>query len=241
MPLLGPLYDLPWLAIVFAAVAVAGVARLARAVLPSDPLAPPIAAALALIAPPLRETGPGVLAAAGIVWAIGEAVAHAREPSARHRIAAIASTAITTVAAPWLGLGLALALALGMRRVLALAPALLAVALIVAFRVLPAPDLGAFVAASGRASVVLGAGLLGTAFGVATSLPRVGWLALAIALAVAHAIAIDHDPTPAIALLAAGCAIVPGAIARVAEKRHRTLVTLLAAAPLIGLALVAAL
>lgn len=241
MVLLGPLYDMQWLAVVFAAFAVAGVARLARAVLPADPLAPPIAAALALIAPPLREIGPGVLAAAGAVWAIGEAVAHARAPSTRHVAIAIAGAAVATIAAPWLGVALAVLLALGLRNALALAPALIGAALIIALGPLPAPDLGAFVADSGRASIVLGAGLLGTAFGAATGLPHVRWLALAIAVAIAHAIAIDHDATPAIALLAVGCAIVPGAIARLAEKRHRTLVTLLAAAPLVGLAVAAAL
>jgi len=96
------------------------------------------------------------------------------------------------------------------------------------------------VATSGRgaAAVVVGAGLLGAAFGAATGLPAARWLALALAIAAASAIVVDHDPTVLLALLAIGAAIIPGAVVRVIP-RQRHVVAAAAIVPL-GLAAVLA-
>jgi hypothetical protein len=246
----------------FGAVALVGVMRAARALLPKDPAAGAIAASLLLLAPPFRDAagraGPAMLAACGAVWAIALAAGAAREPAPRRAAGALACAGVAIGAAPWLGALLALLVVAWLararaayRNVLAAGAGVLGVLLVVAWAGasgrLPeaAPDLAAVIAASGRGAggVVVGAGLLGAAFAAATRLPSAGWLAAAIAVAAGHAIAFDHEPAALLALLAVGAAIVPGAIVRAAAatsasgRRHA--VALVAGVPLVGAALAA--
>jgi hypothetical protein len=102
------------------ALAVAGILRAARALLPKDPLAGVAGAIVLVVAPPFREAagtaGPAMLATAGAVWAAAFALEHARAPSPRTALAAIASVAVSAGAAPWLGLGLGALIAAWLRR-----------------------------------------------------------------------------------------------------------------------------
>jgi hypothetical protein len=220
----------------FGAIALVGVMRAARALLPNDPVVGAIAAILLLLAPPFRDAagraGPAMLAACGAVWAIALAAGAAREPAPRRAAGALACAGVAVGAAPWLGAMLAIAVVIWLarareayRNVLAAGAGVLGLLLIVlwagASGRLPEadPDLAAVVAASGRGAggVVVGAGLLGATFAAATRLPQAGWLAAAIAIAAGHAIAFDHEPAALLALLAVGAAIVPGAIVRAAS------------------------
>ncbi|HWO26612.1 MAG TPA: hypothetical protein VNO30_48115 [Kofleriaceae bacterium] len=246
----------------FGALALVGVMRAARALLPKEPVAGAVAAVLLLLAPPFRDAagraGPAMLAACGAVWAIAVAAGAAREPSPRRAAGALLCAGVTIGAAPWLGALLAIGIVLGLGRaradyrdVLAACAGGLGLLLVVLWAgargPLPAadPDLAAVVAASGRgaAGVVVGAGLLGAAFAAATRLPRAGWLAAAIAVAIGHAIAFDHEPAALLALFAVGAAIVPGAVVRAAAaaaasgRRHA--MALVAGVPLVLAALAA--
>ena len=241
-----------------------GVMRVARVLLPRDPIAGAAAAILLGLAPPFRDAaglaGPAMLGACGAVWAVALAIEAAREPAPRRAVGALACAGIALGAAPWLGALLAASIAAGLARArpayrgvlaagLGVLGALVAAMWLGAAGRLPAaaPDLPAVVAATGRgaAGVVVGAGLAGAAFAALTGLPAAGWLAAALAVAAGHAIAFDHDPVALLALLAAGAALVPGALVRVvasssaAAGARRHLAALAAGAPLVGVALLA--
>nr|MDQ3369755.1 hypothetical protein [Myxococcota bacterium] len=98
LPVGEPGFRLALLNAVLGAVVLAGVIRAARALRPRDPVAGVIGALLLLLAPPFRDAagfaGPAMLAAAGAIWALAFATAHARAPSARLAAAALAGVAI---------------------------------------------------------------------------------------------------------------------------------------------------
>ncbi|HEY5936405.1 MAG TPA: hypothetical protein VIU61_17260, partial [Kofleriaceae bacterium] len=206
-----PAFRLAVLNAVLGAIVLVGVLRAARALLPKDPFAGVVAVALLAIAQPFHRAaafaGPEMLATAGTVWTIALALAHVRAPSPRTAALALASTAIVVGSAPWLGAALLAGLLFWIGR--SLPRPLLAVALgtigvlailwwIDAVGALPParPDLGAVVAASGPAALLVGAGLLATAFALATGLPHARWLAGAIAIAAGHALVFDPAPGP---------------------------------------------
>jgi hypothetical protein len=247
-------FRLAVLAALLGALTLTGVVVAVRALLPKDPFAGVIAAAVLVLAPPVREAsataGPSMLAACGVVWAIAAAAAHARTRSVRDAALALAAVAAVIGSAPWLGAAFAmmmlgwLARAGAARDHLAIgAGALGAIVLVLwigAVGRLPAPalDLTAMVAASGRGAgaIVVGGGLLGAAFAAATGLPLARWLALAIVLVGLHAVAFDPAPAPLLAALAIGIAVIPSAIAR-AVPLPRTWVVLAAGIPLVAVAL----
>jgi len=236
---------------VLGAIVLVGVLRAARALLPKDPFAGVVAVVLLAIAQPFHLAaafaGPRMLAAAGLVWAIAFALAHARAPSTRQAFAALACTAIVIGSAPWLGAVLLVALLAWFGRALPrqqLALVLAAIGAVVvllwidAIGALPAarPDLAAVLAASAPAALLVGAGLVSAAFALATGLPHARWLGLAIALASGHAIVFDPDPTPLLALLAVATAVIPSAVVRVIpERRHA--IALAAGIPMIAVAI----
>ncbi|MGN6106065.1 MAG: hypothetical protein ACTHU0_13235, partial [Kofleriaceae bacterium] len=253
VPVGEPAFRLALLNAVLGVVVLAGVLRAARALLPRDPIAGGIGVILLALAPPFRDAagfaGPSMLAAAGAIWAIACAAEHARAPSARRAAGAIAAIAVVVGSAPWLGAALALAVFAWLapttpRGVLAGGAAGIG-ALILAWWADalgalpgPTPSLTATVAATGRgaAAVVVGAGLLGIAFAAATRLAFARWLALAAVIALGHAIAFDHAPAPLLAVLAVGCAVVPGAVVRAVASERRHLVAAAAGLPLAGAA-----
>lgn len=206
-----------WIRAVLAAVTLAGVVACARVLVPRDPVAGVVGAALLVLAPPFRLTAvagsiPAIAAAAACVWAAAFVIGHARAPSPRHRAAAIAAIALALVA--WVAAARARTSVVD-------------------------PSLTALVAATGvgSAAVVVGAGLLGVTFGAVTGLPHARLLALAVAIVTAHAIVFDHQPAALLALLAAGVAVIPSAIVRVVGSPRRTLVALGAGVPLVIAAL----
>ena len=229
------------------AVTLAGVVAAARAALPKDPIAGVIAAVLLVIAPPFREAtaaaSPSLLAAAGAVWALAGVIGK------RLPIALLGATAVIG-SAPWLGAAITIAAFAYLARTgarrdhLALGAGAIGLALVVlwlgALGSLPEldPSLTAMVGATGRgaAAIVVGAGLLGAAFGAATGLAPARLVCAAIALALVHAIVVDPSAAPLLALLAVGCAVIPSAVARVAGLERRTLVAAVAGVPLIGAA-----
>ncbi len=247
---------------VLGALVLLGVMRAARALLPKDPVAGAVAALLLALTPPFRDAagfaGPSMLAACGAVWAFALAAAAARESTPRAAAGALACAGVTIGAAPWLGALLALLIVAWLsrareayRNVLAAGAGVLGALLVVmwagAIGRLPGadPSLSGVVAATGRgaAGIVVGAGLLGAAFAALTRLASAGWLAAAIALAAGHAIAVDREPAALLALLAAGAALVPGAIVRVAAassaSTRRHAVAVVAGVPLLGAAIAA--
>ncbi|MEJ7596512.1 MAG: hypothetical protein WKG01_01275 [Kofleriaceae bacterium] len=248
-----PAFRLGVLNAALAALVLVGVLRAARALLPKDPIAGLAPVVLLAIAQPMREAaafaGPHMLAAAGLVWAIAFALTHARAPSPRLALAAFACGAITIGAAPWLGAALVVALVVRFWRTvprpqLVLAAACLGVLAIAwwigAVGMLPvrASSLSRVVAATSHAAPLVGIGLLGAAFALATGLASARTLVVAIAIAAIHAIAIDPDPTPVLALLAIAGAVIPAAVVRVIpERRH--LVAAVAGLPLVVVALLA--
>ncbi|MBA3461358.1 MAG: hypothetical protein H0T46_15450 [Deltaproteobacteria bacterium] len=241
---------------VLGALTLAGVVAAARAVLPKDPIAGLVGAVLLALAPPFRDAAafatPSLLAACGAVWAFAGAAAHAREPAVRQLTIALVGAAAVIGSAPWLGAVLTVATIAWLdrsnakREHLAIGTGAIGIAMITwwlgSLGALPGvdPSLTAMVAASGQgaAAIVIGTGLLGAAFGAATSLAPARALLAWIVLAVAHAIVIDHAAEPLLGLLAIGCAIVPSAVARVMPEK-RALVVPLAGVPLVGAALAA--
>jgi hypothetical protein len=248
------------------ALAVAGVLRAARALLPKDPIAGVAGAVVLVVTPPFREAagtaGPAMLATAGAVWAVAFALEHARAPSARTALASLASSAVVAGASPWLGVFLGALLGAWLwrassvkksarkvrersqRAVIAGAGTAGALAILWWWRALgevPVPFAGdasnfLTVTGHGAAAAVLGAGLLGAAFGAATGLRAARWLAAAIAVA---AVASLHDPVPVLALLAIPIAVIPSALARVLPTTDRALIAVAAGLPLVGGAVVA--
>lgn len=250
-------FRLGLLGAVLGALTLAGVVRAAHALLPKDPLAGLAGAALLVLAPPFRDAAgtadPSMLAACGAVWAIAAALDHARAPSRRAAALALAMVAVIVGAAPWLGAALAVLVIAWLARtgasqdLLAIGVASLGAVMALLWSGAvgsppgAAPSLSAMVATTGRgaAAVVVGAGLLGTAFGAATGLPRARGLALALVVTAAHAMIVAPDPAPVLAVLAVGASVIPSAVARVLANLRRELVTLAAAAPLVGVAVVA--
>ncbi len=243
------------LAAVLGALTLAGVVAACRALLPKDPAAGVVSAVLLGLAPPLRDAAgfaaPSLLAACGTVWMISFAVEHAHTPSRRGAARTFAAIAIVIGSAPWLGTALAIPIVgwiarpRSSRRVIPIGIGALGV-LVTVWGIsasgrlpAPAPSLTAMVSASGVGSsaIVIGAGLLGTAFGAVTGLPHARWLAIAIAITAAHAIVIDPQPAPLLGLLAIGCAVIPSAIVRAVGSPRRTLVAVVAGVPLVGGAL----
>lgn len=245
---------------VLGATLLVGVLRAARAVLPKDPIAGVIAVVLLALAPPFRDAagfaGPSMLAATGVVWALALAIEHAREPSARRALGALACVAVTIGSAPWLGAALGPLVVGWLWRagkgvhkndVITVGVFMVGVMMVVlwlgAVGSLPAasPDASLVVAASARgsASIVVGAGLLGLAFAAVTNLASARWLAAALVIAVVHAVVVDHDVTALLALLAIGCAVIPSAIVRAVGSSRRHTVALAAGAPLVVVAALA--
>ena len=255
LPVAEPGVRLGVLSALLGAFVILGVIHAARALLPRDRIAGLAGASLLFVAPPFRDAaafaGAAMLVACGVVWSVACAAAHAREPSPRRALGALASAAIVLGSAPWLGAPLLVAIALWLARSGAargvLAGGIAAIgALTIALWIGalgrmpdPAASLGAFVAASGRgaAAVVIGAGLLGIAFATVTRLASAAWLAAVTTLVVAHAIMIDPEPTSVLALCAVGAAVIPSAVVRLLPAQ-RHLVAAIASAPLVGIALV---
>ena len=237
---------------VLGAVLLVGVARIARGLFPNDPVAGLVGVIVLLVARPFREAaafaGPAMLASCGIVWAVAFALAHARTPSRSSALAALAFATIAIGSAPWLGALIAILVALwlwrtGAREAVKLATLPLGIVIVVlwigAEGSLPelAFDAQAAIAATTPATIIVGAGLLGTGFAALTDLPHVRWLAVAIVLAAVYAVAIDLQPLPLLAVLAAGASIIPGAIVRVLGTHRRHVVAAVAGLPIAGGAL----
>ena len=254
LPVGEPGFRLAVLSALLGAIAIAGVIRAARALLPDHPIAAITGAFLLFIAPPFRDAagfaGPAMLATAGVIWTFALAAHHAREASARTALAALACAAIVVGTAPWLGAPLLVVIALWLARTGAARGLLAAgVAAIGAVTIVlwigavgrmpdPKADFAAFVTASGRgsAAVVVGVGLLGVAFAVVTKLANAIWLAVVAAIVVAHTILIDREPTILLAMFAVGAAVLPAAIVRMLPAR-RHVVAVVASVPLAGAAL----
>lgn len=240
-------FRLGLLGAVLGALTVTGVVAAARAWLPKDPLGGVIGAILLALAPPFRDAvgfaDPSILAACGVVWTIAGAL--------RGSVSALPWAAAVVGSSPWLGLALlVIAVAwLGKRgidrSVLALAIAALGVLAIVLWATAigpfpsPSSSFAALVAgtANGAASVVIGSGLLGVAFGAATGLPSARWLGGIVVATAAAAILAEPSPAPLLAVLAVGVAVIPSAIVRAVSAQRRSLVTLGAGVPLVAMAL----
>ena len=246
LPFGEPGFRLALLGALLGAIAVAGVLRAATELMPKDPAVGVIAAALLFVAPPFRDaSGASLLAASGAVWALAFAVR--REATARDALAALACAGVAIGAAPWLGAPLLVAIGIAVSRTAPRSLLALAVGAIGALAVLlwigaigrmadPHVAFGAFITSSAPAAVLVGIGLLGTAFAAVTRLPNARWLVALVAIAVAHAVFVDPDPTVVLALLAVGAAVIPGAIVRMLpERRH--VVAAAAGVPLLGIAL----
>ncbi len=245
------------LAAVLGAATLAGVVAAGRALLPRDPAAAGVGAGLLFLAPPFHDAagtaGPAMLTAAGVVWTVAAALAHARTPTPRRAVTTLLAVGVVIGSAPWLGAGLALAVLPWLSRrgtraeLLAAGTAALGLGIVALWSDtsgrLPGAgsSLTAMVIASGggAAAVVIGAGLLGTAFGAVTGLPAARPLGGLLTLVLAHAIVVDPAAAPALALLAVGAAILPGAVVRAVGSPRRTLIAAAAGAPLLGAALAA--
>ena len=238
---------------VLAAIAIAGVMRSARALLPKDPIAGIVAALLLAVAPGFREAaGPALLATAGCTWTLAFVIELARADESTPTsigLAALGCTAIVVGSAPWLGLGLAIAVAAIAARtmpstILAIALGAIGVTITALWSTavgrLPGanPGLVALVdAGRGAGAVALGAGLLGIAFGAATRLPLASRVALVAGIAVVHAIVTGRDATSALAILTVGAAVIPVAVLRASGSTRRHLVVACAGIPLVGAAI----
>lgn len=248
-----PGFRLAVLSALLGAVTLLGVIHAVRALLPAQPVAATLSAVLLVLAPPWRlaaaQPGPAMLAACGTVWALAFALEQARDPNPRRALSALAACAVVVGSAPWLGLGLLVLVGAWHRKTTPLVPALAGLgALIVllwlgAFGSLPPirSDLAAAVAATGvgSASLLVGVGLLAGAFGALTGLPHARGLFGAILLAAVHAVLVDPSASPLLGLFAIAVGIVPVAITRILPKEspRRSLVSVIAAVPLVGLAL----
>ncbi len=248
VPVGEPGFRLAVLGAVLGAVLVLGVIRAARALLPKDPLAGVVGGLLLVLAPPFRDAAgfadPSILAACGVVWAF--ALAADREATARHAVGALASAAVAIGAAPWLGAPLLVVVGLWLARTAPRSLLVLGVGAIGGLVVVlwigaigrmpdPRADLGAFVTATSPAAVLVGIGLVGTAFAALTNLPAARWLLAFAALAAAHAMFVDPHPTIVLALFAIGASVIPGAIVRVVPQR-RHVVAAVAGVPLVAAA-----
>ena len=225
-------FRLQLLGALLGACTLAGVVAAARALLPKEPTAGVVGAVLLLLAPPFREAlvTPELLAACGATWAIACAARYARTKAASDAASALAASAVVVGSMPWLGAALVLAIAAWLvrnnvsRQLLALAFVGLGVLVIVLWwhAIGEVPGAGASlayaIAASGRGAVVIGAGMLGIAFGALTGLANARWLAVVAALAAAHEIIVGApvggSAVAMLSIFAIGVAIVAAAIAR---------------------------
>lgn len=246
------------LAALLGACTLAGVVAAIRALVPRDAGASVIAVLLLVVAPPFRDAAafatPTMLAAAGAVWAFAWAARYARDKHARDAACAAGACAVVVGGAPWLGAVLALVIAAwlwrsGLRELVAIFIAaiglLVAVWWLGAIGSLPEPtgNLAAALAATGRgaAAIVVGAGLLGVAFGALTGLPGARWLALLVVVAGAHEIVVGSGAPVVLALFAIGTAVIPSAVVRAVKadlagtRRHALAIG--AGLPLVAIAL----
>jgi hypothetical protein len=246
------------LAAVLGALTLAGVVAAVRALVPRDVGASLVAVLLLLVAPPFREAAafatPAMLAACGAAWSIACAARYARDKHARDAGYAIGACALVVGSAPWLGAAVTIAIVAwlwrnGARELLPVSLAALGALVIVwwigASGSIPGAtgSLGAALAASGRgaAVIIVGAGLLGVAFGALTGLPGARWLALVVAIAFVHEVVIGASAPVVVVLLAISVAIVPSAIVRALqpdlEGLRRQALAFGAAVPLVAIAL----
>lgn len=257
VPVGEPGFRLGLLGALLGACMVTGVVAASRALLPKEPIAGVIAAALLLVAPPVRDAAafasPALLAAVGLIVALRLALRFATGGELRDAIGALAACVLVIGSAPWLGALMTIVVVVwlartGARRdVLALAVGAIGVALVVlwlgASGSLPGVGkLGASLLAAGHgsAAIVLGAGLAGLAFGALTALPRVRPLFGLLVLVLAHEIVVGSNAPALLALCGVGVAIIPGGVVRAVApaldgfKRHA--LTLAAGVPLVGVA-----
>lgn len=240
---------------VLGAVLLVGVARVARQLLPKDPLACVVAVLVLALARPFRDAagfaGPAMLASCGMIWAIAFALEHTRSPRRSAMYAAFACCTVVIGSAPWLGLLLGMYLAIwavntGAKDVAGNASFAIGGTILVlwigAEGSLPAfdVDLEAAIASAIPATIALGVGLIGIGFATLTGLPHARWIAGAITLAAVHVVIIEREPLPMLALLAVGCAVIPGAITRTLKNlQRRHAIAAVAGAPIVVAALLA--
>lgn len=245
------------LSALLAAFTLAGVVAAVRALMPRDVAASLIAVVLLAIAPPFRDAAafasPAMLAACGTAWAVACAATYARDPHGRHAAGALGACALVVGSAPWLGAALVLAVGAwlytnGVRGLLLAALATLGVLAIAwwlgATGGLPTASgsLALALSASGRGAgaIVVGAGLIGTAFAALTALRSARWLALLVAIAGAHEIVVGGNAPALLVVLATGAAIVPSAIVRATQPKlegpRRDLLAFGAGVPLVVIA-----
>jgi hypothetical protein len=255
LPVGEPGFRLGLLAAVLGAIAITGVVRTSRALLPKDPVAWLCGPLLLMVTPPFRLAAamatPALLAACGVIWALALAIEHAREPDPRKALAALACAGVVVGSAPWLGAPVLVAITLYLARSgaartkLAIGVgtigALACILWVGAVGRMPDPsfDLHGFVASSGygAAAVLVGVGLLGIAFAAVTKLRDAAWLAIVLAIVILHAIFVDHGALIALPLFAAGAAVLPSAVVRLVPKQ-RHVIAAVAIVPLLGAALV---
>jgi hypothetical protein len=229
-----------------------GVVRLARALLPKDPIAWVVAAAVLVVARPFRDAagfaGPAMLASCGAVWSLAFTIAYVRTPAKPAALAALACATVTIGSAPWLGVLLGVFVAGWLWRAGAkeqVGASLLPIGITIVALWIGADgslpgwrlDVEAAIAAVLPATILVGIGLAAAAFAAVTGLPHGKPVLAAIALVAGHAIAVDPQPLPLLALLAVGCAIVPGAVVRIVATDHRHVAAAVAGAPILAIAL----
>jgi hypothetical protein len=239
---------------VLGAVLLVGVVRLARALLPKDPIAWLVAAGVLLVARPFRDAagfaGPAMLASCGVVWSLAFTIAYARNRSGKPAaFAALACATVTIGSAPWLGGLLAAFVGGWLWRAGAkeqVGASLLPIGITIVVLWIGADgslpswrlDVEAAIAAILPATILVGIGLAAAAFAAVTGLPHGKPFFVAIALVAAHAIAVDPQPLPLLGLLAVGCAVVPGAVVRILATERRHVAAAVAGAPILAIALV---
>jgi len=233
LPFGEPGFRIELLGALLGAATCAGVIACAQLLVPKDRLAGLAGVVVLVLAPPLREASPGLLAACGTVWALATS----------GRTASLAACALVVGSAPYLGLALTIVLAIRCDdRPLGLAlVGLTAIALwLGATGSLPAfhPSLAAAIAATRSGAVVVGAGLVALGFGALTGLPRSRELAAITALVCLHELLFAGSAPVVLAVFAIAIAIIPAAIARATSLKHRDLAAL-AAVPLAAAALLA--
>jgi hypothetical protein len=242
-----------------AALTLAGVVAAVRALVPRDVGAALVSVLLLLVAAPFREAAafatPAMLAACGAVWALACAARFARDAAARDAAAALAACAIVVGSAPWLGAVVTLAIAAwlytrGARGVVVAAIAIFGGVVASwwfgATGTLPAAasSLALAIAATapGGGAIVVGAGLLGSAFAAITGLAGTRFLALLLVIVAAHEIIFGGSAVVLLALLAIGAATIPSAIIRATQPQlegtRRQLLACGAGIPLVAIALV---
>lgn len=212
------------------ALTLAGVVAASRALVPKEPTTSVIAALLLFVAPPFRDAlaTPQILAACGAVWAIACAATYTRDRrDARFAVFALVASGVVIGSAPWLGAVLLIAVIAWVgaanQLVAVVVGAIGLAAVLLWFDALGSvpgiqPSLVAAVAASGRGAgaVVIGAGMLGLAFGAATGLPNARAVAGLALLAAAHEILVGTSTAVMLSVFVLGTAIVAAAIARMA-------------------------